>query len=148
MRSYSKKKKRNTLQYSTLCGETGIRTRVTLSSKHAFQACALSHSATSPFPRCGVQKYLKHRLETKTMEHTKNFDPTSSLHVRRETFNEKAHAGQLKELKWVNSPLRLLNMAWRISCPFHPLPKETMSLVRAASVVISPPEMTPQSRNK
>ena len=32
-----------------ISGETGIRTRVTLSSKHAFQACALSHSATSPF---------------------------------------------------------------------------------------------------
>src|SRR6267154_1597020 len=30
-------------------GESGIRTHVTLSSKHAFQACAFSHSAISPF---------------------------------------------------------------------------------------------------
>src|ERR1700745_4508948 len=34
---------------SRLCGgESGIRTHVTLSSKHAFQACAFSHSAISP----------------------------------------------------------------------------------------------------
>ena len=32
-------------------GESGIRTHVTLSSKHAFQACAFSHSATSPGKR-------------------------------------------------------------------------------------------------
>jgi hypothetical protein len=31
-------------------GESGIRTHVTLSSKHAFQACAFSHSAISPTP--------------------------------------------------------------------------------------------------
>jgi hypothetical protein len=31
-------------------GESGIRTHVTLSSKHAFQACAFSHSAISPSP--------------------------------------------------------------------------------------------------
>ena len=31
-------------------GESGIRTHVTLSSKHAFQACAFSHSAISPAP--------------------------------------------------------------------------------------------------
>ena len=30
-------------------GETGIRTLGTLSSTHAFQACAFSHSAISPF---------------------------------------------------------------------------------------------------
>jgi hypothetical protein len=29
-------------------GETGIRTLVTVSRKHAFQACAFSHSAISP----------------------------------------------------------------------------------------------------
>src|SRR5690606_12122183 len=37
-------------------GEGGIRTPVTLSGKHTFQACALNHSATSPFVRirgCG-----------------------------------------------------------------------------------------------
>ena len=31
-----------------LCGEEGIRTPVTIARKHAFQACALSHSAISP----------------------------------------------------------------------------------------------------
>ena len=31
-----------------LCGEEGIRTPETVSRLHAFQACALSHSATSP----------------------------------------------------------------------------------------------------
>lgn len=30
-------------------GETGIRTLDTLSSIHAFQACAFSHSAISPY---------------------------------------------------------------------------------------------------
>src|SRR6266480_7991602 len=32
-------------------GESGIRPHVTLSSKHAFQACAFSHSAISPRKR-------------------------------------------------------------------------------------------------
>ena len=32
-------------------GESGIRTHGTLSRTHAFQACALSHSATSPHGR-------------------------------------------------------------------------------------------------
>ncbi len=32
-------------------GERGIRTPVTCYSKHAFQACAISHSATSPNPK-------------------------------------------------------------------------------------------------
>jgi hypothetical protein len=36
------------LQLRLAGGESGIRTHVTLSSKHAFQACAFSHSATSP----------------------------------------------------------------------------------------------------
>lgn len=36
-------------------GESGIRTRVTVSRKHTFQACAFNHSATSPswHFRCG-----------------------------------------------------------------------------------------------
>ena len=34
-------------------GESGIRTHVTLSSKHAFQACAFSHSAISPAKALG-----------------------------------------------------------------------------------------------
>src|ERR1700733_1405116 len=34
-------------------GESGIRTHVTLSSKHAFQACAFSHSAISPAENFG-----------------------------------------------------------------------------------------------
>src|SRR5271155_457819 len=36
------------LQLRLAGGESGIRTHVTLSSKHAFQACAFSHSAISP----------------------------------------------------------------------------------------------------
>jgi hypothetical protein len=36
------------LQLRLVGGESGIRTHVTLSSKHAFQACAFSHSAISP----------------------------------------------------------------------------------------------------
>src|ERR1700722_11310556 len=36
------------LQLRIAGGESGIRTHVTLSSKHAFQACAFSHSAISP----------------------------------------------------------------------------------------------------
>src|SRR2546423_4623658 len=44
------------IQYSVYAGwkyggESGIRTHVTLSSKHAFQACAFSHSAISPHDR-------------------------------------------------------------------------------------------------
>jgi hypothetical protein len=34
--------------YDTGGGEGGIRTLVTVSRKHAFQACAIDHSATSP----------------------------------------------------------------------------------------------------
>src|SRR5207248_1579147 len=37
------------------CGEGGIRTHETVSRPHAFQACALSHSATSP----GHPKYSR-----------------------------------------------------------------------------------------
>ena len=39
---------RISLQLRLAGGESGIRTHVTLSSKHAFQACAFSHSAISP----------------------------------------------------------------------------------------------------
>ena len=39
-------------QYDTTHGgERGIRTLVTVSRKHAFQACAFNHSATSPRAR-------------------------------------------------------------------------------------------------
>ena len=37
------------LKFSNSCGEEGIRTPETVSRLHAFQACALSHSATSPY---------------------------------------------------------------------------------------------------
>ena len=44
-------------------GESGIRTHVTLSSKHAFQACAFSHSAISPAtPLGGRSEELATRL--------------------------------------------------------------------------------------
>ena len=39
-------------------GEEGIRTLVTIARKHAFQAGALNHSATSPAPRIIHQNYL------------------------------------------------------------------------------------------
>ena len=35
-------------------GERGIRTLVTVSRKHAFQACAIDHSATSPWSAWGA----------------------------------------------------------------------------------------------
>src|ERR1700692_1204925 len=47
-------------------GESGIRTHVTLSSKHAFQACAFSHSAISPAKlreeRLAIPEALPHAL--------------------------------------------------------------------------------------
>src|ERR1043165_3923912 len=45
-------------------GESGIRTHVTLSSKHAFQACAFSHSAISPAYRLGYLQGLSHRMRS------------------------------------------------------------------------------------
>ena len=44
-------------------GESGIRTHVTLSSKHAFQACAFSHSAISP-ARIGWKNELNRTLRS------------------------------------------------------------------------------------
>src|SRR2546430_15068710 len=43
---------KTTRLFSKYGGESGIRTHVTLSSKHAFQACAFSHSAISPARLC------------------------------------------------------------------------------------------------
>jgi hypothetical protein len=42
-------------------GESGIRTHGTVSRTHAFQACALSHSAISPDPHCldGAGRFLQ-----------------------------------------------------------------------------------------
>src|SRR6185312_7902735 len=36
-------------------GGSGIRTHVTVSRKHAFQACAFSHSATPPHQRASIR---------------------------------------------------------------------------------------------
>jgi hypothetical protein len=47
-REFSKTKWVVSQQVRLTGGESGIRTHVTLSSKHAFQACAFSHSAISP----------------------------------------------------------------------------------------------------
>jgi hypothetical protein len=113
-------------------GETGIRTRVTLSSKHAFQACALSHSATSP------KSAAFHRRDAKV----------PNLFVGFQTFAEGCASFQVSELKRVNSPRKLLIMSWRISVKSEVRCRHTMSFVNAASVVMSPPGMTPQSRNK
>jgi hypothetical protein len=48
IRDFPKEAGRVSLQSRLAGGESGIRTHVTLSSKHAFQACAFSHSAISP----------------------------------------------------------------------------------------------------
>src|SRR3954464_9084967 len=37
------------MEFTIFGGQSGIRTRVTVSGKHAFQACAFSHSATCPY---------------------------------------------------------------------------------------------------
>src|SRR5579872_5498237 len=47
-REFSKTKWVVSQQVRLTGGESGIRTHVPLSSKHAFQACAFSHSAISP----------------------------------------------------------------------------------------------------
>ncbi len=41
-------------------GQGGIRTHGTLSRTHAFQACALNHSATCPFSNLHVLKNANH----------------------------------------------------------------------------------------
>src|SRR5262249_14425160 len=41
-----------------LSGGGGIRTHVTVSRKHAFQACAFSHSAPPPYPPCTVSRRM------------------------------------------------------------------------------------------
>jgi hypothetical protein len=43
-------------------GEGGIRTHVTIASKHAFQACAFSHSATSPLLALRIKQLAALRL--------------------------------------------------------------------------------------
>ena len=45
-------------------GESGIRTHVRVSPKHAFQACAFSHSAISPkkLPDCNGKKERSHTV--------------------------------------------------------------------------------------
>ena len=45
-------------------GESGIRTHVTFSSKHAFQACAFSHSAISPETRWDAGQALRPAPDT------------------------------------------------------------------------------------
>jgi hypothetical protein len=40
-------------------GESGIRTHVRVSPKHAFQACAFSHSAISPATRIRARSVLE-----------------------------------------------------------------------------------------
>lgn len=48
-------------------GESGIRTRDTVSRIHTFQACAFNHSATSPF-------YLFLRRKTDKQMHRRKVD--------------------------------------------------------------------------
>jgi hypothetical protein len=59
-------------------GESGIRTHVTLSSKHAFQACAFSHSAISPTPCEAIVLILAVLLTNRELRPS----PSVSLGVR------------------------------------------------------------------
>jgi hypothetical protein len=43
-------------------GESGIRTHVRVSPKHAFQACAFNHSAISPWDSVGLFQFTIRRL--------------------------------------------------------------------------------------
>src|ERR1700758_4366334 len=69
-------------------GESGIRTHVTLSSKHAFQACAFSHSAISP-ARIGGRNDLK-----KPATHSNSEHHTVAFH-----FNSMGGVGQTATAK-------------------------------------------------
>src|ERR1019366_3036265 len=60
-------------------GESGIRTHVTLSSKHAFQACAFSHSAISPAPRAAIVLILA------VLRTARDLDPSPSVRSGRQT---------------------------------------------------------------
>src|SRR2546430_13231294 len=61
-------------------GESGIRTHVTLSSKHAFQACAFSHSAISPARQLLRERKMRtHREKLSLLD--RSFD---SMGFRRE----------------------------------------------------------------
>src|SRR5678815_3904236 len=51
-------------------GESGIRTHVRVSPKHAFQACAFSHSAISP------ARIIEKQCERKRREHCFPYDCT------------------------------------------------------------------------
>jgi hypothetical protein len=55
---FSTRSRRTSLQPRLSGGESGIRTHVRVSPKHAFQACAFSHSAISPAPRAAVALIL------------------------------------------------------------------------------------------
>ena len=46
--------------YENQCGEEGIRTPETFSRLHAFQACLLSHSSTSPLFYNKIAKVVKY----------------------------------------------------------------------------------------
>lgn len=57
-------------RFTGLCGgQRGIRTLGTLSRTHAFQACAIDHSATCPFPHRGNARAVDPR-EARLIEQT------------------------------------------------------------------------------
>ena len=69
-----------TLRHCKHGGESGIRTHVTLSSKHAFQACAFSHSAISPARQLLRERKMRtHREKLSLLD--RSFD---SMGCRRE----------------------------------------------------------------
>lgn len=56
----------NPEKYGNGGGGRGIRTLVTVSRKHAFQACALSHSATPPVPQRALRRCTRSRRSLAT----------------------------------------------------------------------------------
>src|SRR5271168_2279566 len=75
-------------------GESGIRTHVTLSSKHAFQACAFSHSALSPAKPgkddSGHQGYRLAPCRLKFTPTRQHFILRSGAHKRKAAGNKTA----------------------------------------------------------
>ena len=56
----------NPLASPVLCGERGIRTLGTVPhSTHAFQACTLDHSVTSPERIDAIKEFQRHKIRKK-----------------------------------------------------------------------------------
>ncbi len=107
-------------------GERGIRTPVTLSGKHTFQACAFNHSAISPFSR-----------RSSKSEGDFPFELPPEQGGESKQVND-AQAG-------LNSPHKGSPKRWATRSAESPRPKRNISLVIAASTVMSWALTTPIS---